>query len=79
VVAAEVEEVVDLIVAERKRCAGLRAITDQPVTDADQHQGRLLLCRFHRHEAHRRPAYHLAKPFSVRRVVLAALTCDLTN
>src|SRR3954454_9412336 len=53
--------------------AQLRAIADQPVTYADQHQGGLLLCRFHRHEAHCRPAHRFAKRFSVRRVVLAAL------
>src|SRR3954469_16930271 len=32
--------------------AQLRAIADQPVTHADQHQGRLLLRRFYRDEAH---------------------------
>src|SRR5215208_3802279 len=53
--------------------AQLRAIADQPVTDADQHQGRLLLRRFHRHEAHCRPAHRLAERFSIRRIVLAAL------
>jgi hypothetical protein len=53
--------------------AQLRAIADQPVTDADQHQGRLLLRRFHRHEAHCRSAHRLAERFSIRRIVLAAL------
>src|SRR5215217_6246897 len=53
--------------------AQLRAIADQPVTDADQHQGRLLLRRFYRDKAHRRPAHRLAQCFSVRRIVLAAL------
>src|SRR3954452_12133529 len=53
--------------------AQLRAIADQPVTDADQHQGGLLLRRFHRDEAHCRPAHRLAKRFSIRRVILAAL------
>jgi hypothetical protein len=53
--------------------AQLRAIADQPVTDADQHQGRLLLSRLHRHEAHGRPAHRLAQRFSVCRIVLAAL------
>src|SRR3954469_161011 len=50
--------------------AQLRAIADQPVTDAHQHQGRLLLSRFHRHEAHWRPAHRLAKCFSIRRIIL---------
>src|SRR3954468_21216433 len=53
--------------------AQLGAIADQPVTHADQHQGGLLLRRFHRYEAHGRPAHRLAQRFSVRRVVLAAL------
>src|SRR4051794_3439612 len=53
--------------------AQLGAIADQPVTHADQHQGGLLLRRFHRYEAHCRPAHRLAKRFSIRRVVLAAL------
>src|SRR3954464_9851604 len=57
--------------------AQLRAIADQPVTDADQHQGGLLLRRFHRDEAHCRPAHRLAKCFSVRRIVLAALDVRL--
>jgi len=51
----------------------LCAITDQPVTYADQRQGRLLLSRLQRHEAHRRPAHRLAKRFCVRRIVLAVL------
>ncbi len=55
----------------------LRAIADQPVTYADQHQGRLLLSRLHRHEAHRRPAHRLTKRFRVRRIVLAALDVRL--
>src|SRR5271166_794480 len=57
--------------------AQLRAITDQPVTDADQHQGRLLLSRLDRHEAHCRPAHRLAQRFRVRRIVLAALEVRL--
>src|SRR5713101_8149149 len=57
--------------------AQLRAIADQPVTYADQHQGRLLLSRLHRHEAHRRPAHRLAKRFGVRRIVLPAFDVRL--
>src|SRR5271165_5026661 len=57
--------------------AQLRAIADQPVTYADQHQGRLLLSRLDRHEAHCRPAHRLAKRFRVRRIVLAALQVRL--
>src|SRR5665811_314138 len=57
----------------------LRAIADQPVTYADQYQGRLLLSRLHRHEAHRRPARRLAKRFRVRRIVLAALDVRLAG
>src|SRR5580693_8221377 len=57
--------------------AQLRAIADQPVTYADQHQARLLLSRLHRHEAHRRPAHRLAKRFRVDRIVLAALNVRL--
>src|SRR5271165_4138777 len=59
------------------RVAQLRAIADQPVSYADQHQGRLLLSRLHRHEAHCRPAHRLAKRFRVRRIVLAALEVRL--
>src|SRR5712671_1254821 len=55
----------------------LRAIADQPVTYADQHQGRLLLSRLYRHEAHRRPAHRFAKRFRIRRIVLAALDVRL--
>jgi len=51
----------------------LRAIADHAVTHADQHQGCLLLGRFHRDEAHYRPAHRLAQRFSIRRIVLAAL------
>src|SRR5215211_5654669 len=61
----------------------LRAIADQPVTYTNQHQGRLLLGRFHRNEAHCRPAHRLAKRFRIRRIILAAfeirfdqLRCD---
>src|SRR3954470_14256953 len=53
--------------------AQLGAIVDQPVTHADQHQGGLLIRRFHRYEAHCRPAHRLAQRFRIRRVVLAAL------
>src|SRR3954447_18665015 len=52
--------------------AQLGTIADQPVTDADQHQGGLLLRRFHRYEAHCWPAHRLAKRFGIRRVILAA-------
>src|SRR4051794_18411614 len=53
--------------------AQLGAIADQPVTNADQHQGGLLLRCFHQYEAHCRPAHRLAKRFSIRRIILAAL------
>ena len=51
----------------------LRAIADQPIPDADQHQGRLLLSRLHWHEAHRRAAHRFAQCFGVRGIILAAL------
>src|SRR5215213_7539437 len=57
--------------------AQLRAIADQPVTHADQHQGGLLLDRFYRNKAHCRPAHRLAKCFSIRHIVLAALDVRL--
>jgi hypothetical protein len=57
----------------------LRAIADQPVADANQHQRRLLVRRLHRHEAHRRPAHRLAQRFGVRRIVLAALDVRLID
>jgi hypothetical protein len=55
----------------------LRAIADQPIPDADQHQGGLLLSCLHRYEAHCRPAHRLAQRFRVRRIVLAALDVRL--
>jgi hypothetical protein len=55
----------------------LRAIADQPIPHAHQHQGCLLLGRLHRHEAHRRPAHRLAQRLGVRRIVLAALDVGL--
>src|SRR5580704_2790263 len=55
----------------------LCAIADQPIANADQHQRRLLLGRFHRHEPHRWPAHRLAKRFGICRVVLAALDVRL--
>jgi hypothetical protein len=55
----------------------LRTIADQPIPDADQHQGGLLLSGLHRHEAHRRPAHRLAQRLRVCRIVLAALDVRL--
>ena len=51
----------------------LRAIADQPIAQADHHQGRLLFGSLHRHEAHRRPTHRLAKCLGVGGIVLAAL------
>jgi hypothetical protein len=45
----------------------------RPITQGNQHQGRLLFGSLHRHEAHRRPAHCLAKRFGVGHIVLAAL------
>jgi hypothetical protein len=51
----------------------LRAIADHPVSDADQHQGCLLLSGLHRYETHRRPAHCLTKRFGVGCVVFVSL------
>jgi hypothetical protein len=61
------------------RVGQLRAIADQPVTDADQHQGRLLLSRLHRHEAHGRPAHRLANASASAASFLPRLRYGLTS
>ena len=51
----------------------LRAVADEPIAQADQHQGPLLFGSFYRHKTHRWPAHRLAKRLGVSRIVLAAL------
>jgi hypothetical protein len=51
----------------------LGALTDQPVAFSGEHQVSLLVRRFDRHEAHRRPACHLAQRLGIGGVVLATL------
>ena len=51
----------------------LRAIADEPIAQADQHQGRLLFGSLYRHKTHRWPAHRLAKRLGVSRIVLVAL------
>ena len=55
----------------------LRAVADQPIAHAHEHQRRLLLGRLDRHKPHRRPAHRLAQRFRVGRVVLTALDVRL--
>jgi hypothetical protein len=50
----------------------LGALANQPLALARQHQSRLLVRRFRRHEAHLRPACRLAQRRRIGRIVLAA-------
>lgn len=50
----------------------LRSIANEPLSQADQHQRRLLVSSLHQHEPHGRPAHRLTQSLRVRRVVLAA-------
>jgi hypothetical protein len=50
-----------------------RALTDQKLPAAVQHQAGLLLLRFDRHKTHRRPRHRLADCGSIIGVVFAAL------
>src|SRR5271154_684577 len=54
-----------------------RALTDEKLPTAMQHQARLLLFRFCWHEPHRRSRYCLTDRSSIIRVILAALEVSL--
>src|SRR5277367_1785005 len=54
-----------------------RALTDEKLPTAMQHQARLLLFRFCWHEPHRRSRYRLTDRSSIIRVILAALEVSL--
>src|ERR1700684_3870457 len=54
-----------------------RALTDEKLPTAMQHQARLLLFRFCWHEPHRRSSHRLTDRSSIIRVILAALEVSL--
>ena len=57
--------------------AQLRAITNEPVSDTDQHQGSLLFNSLNRDKAHRWAALCFTKRFGVSGIVFAPLDVGL--